>query len=245
MNKAHATVALLDRVGVTLASLLALGAASCASPARSPDQAHDAAVRSAVDELASATDVVDSMREIPLALRQHARCVIVVPTLIRGGLLVGARHGDGIVSCRTASGWSGPVFVSVTGGSAGLQIGVESSDVILLVMTDRGLSQLFRTSFALGADASVAAGPVGGGAQAGTDASMTAEILSYSRSRGLFAGAELGGSVLKRDGDAMGGLYGQEVDTRAVLAGEVPSPKEATEFLGRIAKVFQSAQAPT
>jgi lipid-binding SYLF domain-containing protein len=219
--------------------------AGCASPARSPEQVHDAAIRSAIDELASATDVVDSMREIPVDLRQQARCVIVVPSLIRGGLVVGARHGDGIASCRTATGWSGPLFVSVTGGSAGLQVGVESSDVILLVMSSRGLSQLFRTSFALGADASVAAGPVGGGAQAGTDASMTAEILSYSRSRGLFAGAELGGSVLKRDAAAMDDLYGREVDPRAVLAGELPAPKQATEFLGRIAKVFESAPAPT
>jgi lipid-binding SYLF domain-containing protein len=230
---------------VLLASLLAVSAAGCGAPARSPAQVHQAVFRSDVEELASATEVLEATREIPLHLRQQAQCVIVLPSLIRGGLVLGARHGDGVVSCRTPTGWSGPVFVSVTGGSAGLQLGVESSDVILLVMTSRGLSQLFRTSFALGADASVAAGPVGSGAQAGTDASMTAEIISYSRSRGLFAGAELGGSVLKRDVEATTTLYGHEVDARAVLAGEVPTPREAADLLGGIAKVFQRAPAPT
>jgi lipid-binding SYLF domain-containing protein len=216
-------------------------ASGCSEPARSPAQTRDAERRRAVEELTDAADVVDAMVEIPLGLRERARCVVVVPSLVRGGLIIGARHGHGVVTCRTASGWGGPVFVAVTGGSAGLQVGVESSDVVLLVMSDRGMSQLFRTSFALGADVSAAAGPGGEAAQAGTDASLTAEILSYARSRGLFAGAELSGAVLARDNEALAAIYRPEVSTQAVLAGETPAPREADRFLARLSAAFPSA----
>jgi lipid-binding SYLF domain-containing protein len=219
-----------------------MAVAACSGPARSPADAPGPDHQRALDELQDATVVVDAMRDIPHTLRVRARCVAVIPSLVRAGLFVGGRHGDGVVTCRTAAGWSGPAFVSLTGASAGAQVGVESSDVILLVMSDRGMTRLFRSSFALGADASVAAGPVGEGSQAGTDSSLTAEILSYARSRGLFAGAELSGTAVKQDEGAVAALYGPTADIHAILAGEVAAPKEARPFLERIAAAFPDAR---
>jgi len=164
--------------------------------------------------------------------------VVVVPSMVRAGFVLGGRHGDGVASCRTEAGWSGPVFISISGGSAGLQIGVESSDLVMLVTSDRGMEKLFRSSFALGADASAAAGPAGEAAQAGTDASMTAEILTYARSRGLFAGAELSGAVVKQDRDALAAAYGAPVEIHAVLAGQVAAPPEGAELLQRLTTAF-------
>src|SRR5580698_7968085 len=146
-----------------------LSAVGCAPPAKSPAEVrtnHDRAV----EELADATQVLDEMNQIASSHGERARCIAVIPSLVRAGLIVGGRHGDGVVSCRTASGWSPPAFISISGGSAGLQLGVESSDVVMLVMTDRAKAQLFRSDFAIGADASAAAGPVGEATQAGTDA---------------------------------------------------------------------------
>lgn len=218
---------------------VALMLAGCSQPA--PKSAVDARVADhdrAVEELADATQVLDEMNQIPTRHRERAKCVVVVPSLVRAGFVVGARHGDGVASCRSNSGWSAPAFVTITGGSAGLQIGVESSDLVMLVMSDRGMTKLFRTSFALGADASAAAGPVGQAAQAGTDASITAEILTYARSRGLFAGAELSGAVVKQDRDALEAVYGSAADVHQILAGDVTAPREAGSFLARLGAAF-------
>jgi lipid-binding SYLF domain-containing protein len=219
--------------------IVALLVTGCSQPApKSAVEARDADHDRAVEELADATQVLDEMNQIPSRHRERARCVVVVPSLVRAGFVVGARHGDGVASCRAKNGWSGPVFVSITGGSAGLQVGFESSDLVMLVMSDRGMTKLFRTSFALGADASAAAGPVGQAAQAGTDASITAEILTYARSRGLFAGAELSGAVVKQDGDAIKAVYGTAADVHDILAGDVAAPKEAGSFLARLGAAF-------
>jgi lipid-binding SYLF domain-containing protein len=219
--------------------VLASALVGCA-PARSATDPRDAREKRerAAQELTDATVVLDEMREIPAGVRERARCVAVGPSLVRAGFVVGARHGDGVVTCRTGGAWSAPVFITVTGGSAGPQIGVESSDVVMLVMSERGMSQLFRSSFALGADASASAGPAGGAAQAGTDASMTAEILSYARSRGLFAGAELSGSVVKQDGDALVAMYGTSADVPGILGGGVTPPPEAATFLDHVRGAF-------
>jgi lipid-binding SYLF domain-containing protein len=196
----------------------------------------------ALEELADASQVLDEMNQIPQRHRERAKCVVIVPSLVRAGFIVGARHGDGVASCRAKNKWSAPVFVSITGGSAGLQVGVESSDLVMLVMSDRGMTKLFTTSFALGADASAAAGPVGQAAQAGTDASITAEILTYARSRGLFAGAELSGAVVKQDADALRAVYGS-AGVHDILAGDVVAPKEAGTFLERLGAAFPEAGA--
>lgn len=221
-----------------LCAVASLVAGCSQTPAKSAVETRDANHDRAVEELADATQVLDEMNQIPARHRERARCVVVVPSLVRAGLVVGARHGDGVASCRSKGGWSAPVFVTISGGSAGLQIGVESSDLVMLVMSDRGMTKLFRTSFALGADASAAAGPVGQAAQAGTDASITAEILTYARSRGLFAGAELSGAVVEQDTDALQVLYGANADVHDILAGDVAPPREAGSFLARLGAAF-------
>jgi len=195
---------------------LTLFAVGCSGPAKSPAEVRSTSHDRAVEELADATQVLDEMSQISSKRRDRARCV----------------------SGRSASGWSAPAFISVSGGSAGLQLGVESSDVVMLVMTDRAKAQLFRSDFALGADASASAGPVGEAVQASTDAEMKAEILSYARSRGLFAGAELSGAVVKQDVDALVAIYGDRQDVHAVLAGDVPSPQEASAFMTKLATKF-------
>lgn len=223
-------------MGLVVASLVCL--AGCSEPAKSPAQAQRDELDRIAEELADATQVLEEMNQVPERHRERAHCVVVVPALVRAGFVVGARHGDGVVSCRAGARWSAPAFVTLSGGSAGFQVGVESSDVVMLVMSDRGMTNLFRTSFALGADVSAAAGPVGRAAEAGTDASMTAEILSYARSRGLFAGAELSGAVVKQDRDALIALYGPSADVHSILGGDVAAPKQTSAFLARLGEEF-------
>jgi lipid-binding SYLF domain-containing protein len=227
-------------VFVALVSSL-IATAACSQSPKSAAERSEANRDRAAEELTDATQVVDEMNAIPSRQRQRARCVVVVPSLVRAGFVVGGRHGDGVVTCRTDSGWSAPAFVTITGGSAGFQIGVESSDLVMLVASERGMARLFRTRFALGADASAAAGPVGEAAQAGTDASLTAEVVTYARSRGLFAGAELSGAVVEQDRGALVSAYGPGADVHAILSGEVPPPREAARFVGRIASAFPAA----
>jgi lipid-binding SYLF domain-containing protein len=181
--------------------------------------------------------------QIPRSRREKARCVVVIPSLISGGLVFGAKRGSGVVTCRTTAGWSAPWFVTITGGSAGLQAGVESADVIMLVMGDRGKEQLVRSSFELGPDASAAAGPVGRDRQASTDQKLTAEIQTYARSRGLFAGVQLSGAVMKQDAALALALYDGSPDVHVILAGSVPPPREASAFLDQVRKGFPSGEA--
>jgi lipid-binding SYLF domain-containing protein len=198
-----------------------------------------------IGEATSVVREIDRTGEIPLSRREQARCVVVVPSLVTGGLLIGAKHGRGIATCRTPTGWSAPEFVVVSGGTAGLQAGLESSDVVMLVMTDRGVGELFRSSFQLGADTSVAAGPVGKEVEASTNAKLTAEILSYAHTRGLFAGAQLNGAVMKQDLGAMSALYGAPPDVHALLAGEVPAPRETKGFEEELRRAFPTTASGT
>jgi lipid-binding SYLF domain-containing protein len=199
----------------------------------------------AVEELNDAAIVLREMSQnspIPRAQREKARCVVVVPSMLKVGLVVGAEHGHGLVTCRTAPGWSSPAFVTLTGGSAGLQAGVQSADLVMLVTGERAVEKLFRASFQLGSDASVAAGPVGESAQASTDSTMTAEILSYARSRGLFAGVDVNGLVMKQDRAACSAIYGKRTEVREILVGNAPPVAEASAFLEQVRLTFPSAQ---
>jgi SH3 domain-containing YSC84-like protein 1 len=154
---------------------------------------------------------------IPIELLENAECVAVFPDVIKAGFIVGGRGGRGVASCRTASGWSAPAFFNLGGGSVGLQIGAQSTDFVLLFMNKQGLNSLLSDKFEIGADASVAAGPVGRQAGASTDVKLDAQILSYSRSKGLFAGLELKGVVINSDKDDMRDVYGEGVTAKAVL----------------------------
>jgi SH3 domain-containing YSC84-like protein 1 len=158
-------------------------------------------------------------RAIPDEVLEHAQCVIVFPKVIKAGFIVGGRGGRGVASCRTVGGWTAPAYFDLGGGSIGLQIGAQATDFVLLVMNEKGMNRLLGDKFELGADASAAAGPVGRQAGASTNLRMDAEILSYSRSKGLFAGLELKGVVIKPDEDDMAAVYGSGATAKEVLRG--------------------------
>lgn len=199
------------------------GVASADTPSR---------LAAAVETLNSLSKAADS--EIPADLLKKASCVVVIPSLKSGAFIVGGEYGRGFASCRTGAGWSAPAAVKVEAGSVGFQIGGSESEVVLLVMNQKGMDHLLSTKFTIGGDATAAAGPVGRNAQAKTDASMRAEILSYSRSRGVFAGVSLEGGTLREDDSANKDLYGKATPNRAILAGGVPPPDNAGAFISAI-----------
>jgi lipid-binding SYLF domain-containing protein len=175
-------------------------------------------------------------KAIPKDLLQNAHAIAVVPDVIKAGFVVGGRHGNGLISVKTRDGtWSNPSFVSLTGGSVGFQAGVSSTDVVLVFRTQRGVDSIVHGKFTLGADASAAAGPVGRSATASTDAQLKAEIYSYSRSRGLFAGAALDGSALTIDNDANQAVYGEGITPRRIFEGGVTAvPNPVVDFRDRL-----------
>ena len=168
---------------------------------------------------------------IPEEVLEHAKCVAVVPHMIKGGFVFGAENGRGVATCRTATGWSAPAFFAITGGSWGLQIGVEGVELVMIIQNDKGMQQLLASKFQLGADASAAAGPVGRHASAETNWKLETEILTYSRAKGAFAGLALNGASIRRDDDSMHAIYGHNVTTRSVLLGQVATPASAEAFL--------------
>jgi lipid-binding SYLF domain-containing protein len=171
---------------------------------------------------------------IPDEVVDHAKCIAVVPHLVKGGFVFGAEGGRGVATCRTDHGWSAPAFFDVEGGSWGLQIGVEGIDLVMVIQNEKGMQDLLQSKFQIGGDASAAAGPVGRHASADTDWKMNAEILTYSRAKGIFAGLTLNGAAVHRDDDAMKAVYGPDVSTRAVLSGSVPATPEAHAFLNAV-----------
>ena len=200
----------------------------------------------AADRVQSAADVLNEIQGapdsgIPEEILSRAECVAVVPSMLKGGFIVGAKYGRGLASCRTAKGWSAPAFFTVTGGSFGFQIGGQAVDLVMLVMNKDGVQNLISSQFALGADASVAAGPVGRHAEGNTDWKMRAQVLTYSRARGVFAGVSLNGAVVKQDKDSTRDFYGHMVTTKAALTGEVEAPAPANPFLTTLAKWAQEA----
>jgi lipid-binding SYLF domain-containing protein len=176
-------------------------------------------------EIMSAPD-----KGIPEEVLDHAKCIAVVPHMLKAGFVFGAENGKGVATCRTANGWSAPAFFDITGGSWGLQIGVEGVDLVLIIQ-DHGLNRLLSSKFEIGADASAAAGPVGRHATADTDWKLDTEILTYSRAKGLFAGISLAGSGIRHDSDATAAIYGSDVSTRALLHGEIAAPTSTRAFL--------------
>ena len=155
----------------------------------------------------------------------------VVPDLLKGGFVFGGENGRGVATCRTAKGWSAPSFFAITGGSWGLQIGLEGIDLVMIIQNEKGMQRLIGSGFQLGADASAAAGPVGRHASADTDWKLDAEVLTYSRAKGAFAGLTLNGASIRRDDDSTVAIYGPNVTTRSILRGEVAAPASAHSFL--------------
>ena len=184
---------------------------------------------------------------VPQELLDRAYCVAVFPSVKKGGFVVGGQFGRGLVSCRRPGGWSTPAYFTIGGGSFGLQIGAQAVDLVLLVMNEDGVNGLLKSKFEIGAGAAAAAGPVGRNASASTDATLNAQILSYSRSKGLFAGLELKGSVIKEDQDANKDAYGKAVSARDLLeTGKVKAAPDVRIFSATLAKFSakRSVSAP-
>jgi lipid-binding SYLF domain-containing protein len=210
------------------------------------DDSSGAKQSKAQDRVQAAADVLNEIQSapdqgFPSDVLGSAECVAVVPTMLNGGFIVGARYGRGLASCRNPKGWSAPAFFTIKGGSFGLQIGGQAIDLVMLVMNDDGMRKLLSSQFKLGADASVAAGPVGRQAAAGTDWKMRAQILSYSRARGVFAGLALDGGVIRQDKDSTREFYGHMVSTKASLQGQIEPPAAAYPFLQTLARWAQDA----
>jgi len=192
-----------------------------------------------VERLQKSADVLKEImatpdKGIPEEVLDDAKCIVVVPHLIKAGFIVGGKHGRGVASCRTATGWGAPAFISLGGGSWGLQIGAEGVDLVMLVMNDKGLQHLLSSKFQLSGEGSAAAGPVGRHASAGTDWKMNAELLTYSRSKGAFAGLTLEGAVVEQDADSTIAIYGKDIAFRKVLTGDVTPPAAAAPFMSAV-----------
>ena len=173
---------------------------------------------------------------VPEAIIEKAQAVVVVPSTVKGALLIGAQRGKGVMSVKSASGWSAPAFVTLTGGSVGLQIGGQATDIVLVVVNERGIENLAQNTFKIGGDASVAAGPVGREAAASTDYKLQAQILSYSRSRGLFAGVSLAGTTIRADRDANEKIYGVGYSTKNIVVERKVEPTAAAESWLKVLK---------
>jgi len=184
-----------------------------------------------LNEIMSAPD-----KGIPEEILGSAKCIAVVPSLLKGGFVFGGAHGRGMVTCRTDNSWSPPAPFTLTGGSFGFQIGLQGVDLVMMVMNDRGMQALLSATFKLGVDASAAAGPVGRHAEGATDWKFRAEVLTYSRARGLFAGVTVNGSSIRQDESATRELYGRMVPFKSILTGAIPSPQGGEPFVGAVRK---------
>ena len=212
-------------------SLLLLSSTSVFGQEVSPDQ-RLRETTATLREIMAAPD-----QGIPKALVDRARCMVVIPGMKKAAFIVGGEYGRGFASCRTASGWSAPAPVRIGGGSFGFQLGVDSTDIVLLVMDERGMKRLLSDKFSIGADAAAAAGPVGRDAAADTDISMRAEILSWSRTHGLFAGVSLDGTVVEHDRGETQKLYGHALSNQDIIEGRTRVPAGAHRLVRELDQV--------
>jgi len=180
---------------------------------------------------------------IPDSIMSGAKCIAVVPSMLKISFIFGANYGKGIATCRTTAGWSAPTFFRIEGGSFGFQAGGQASDLVLIIRTDEGMQHLLQSKFKLGADASASAGPVGRDAQAATDLTMRAQILTYSRSRGLFLGVSLAGAVVRQDDGDTQAFYGKDWTFYSLLNGEVPAPPDSENFLKTVERYAPTQRA--
>ena len=217
-------------------SFMFTSAAFAASTRESLQNRIDAA-KAVMDEIMKAQD-----SSIPMNILQHATCVAVVPGMMKGAFVFGGHYGQGVVTCRTGQGWSAPVFIRMAGGSFGFQAGGQSTDLVLVAMNDRGMQDLLKNKFKIGGDASAAAGPVGRAGQASTDWKMGAELLSYSRNKGIFAGVDLDGTSVSQNKEDTELYFGKALSFQQILKGSVPVPEGAVEFVKTVAQYFIEAK---
>jgi SH3 domain-containing YSC84-like protein 1 len=216
-------------------------ACALAAPAFAQDNAKldtrlDAA-RDVLNEVMASPD-----KQIPDSILKQATCVGVVPGMLKGAFILGAEYGQGVVTCHSPHGWSGPVFIRMAGGSWGFQIGGQGTDLVLVAVNQKGFQDLLRSKFKIGADASAAAGPVGRNAQASTNWKMQSELLTWSRSKGLFAGVDLSGVAVSQNHADTDDFYGAPHTFENILRGDVPVPPDARPFVRTVAKYFHEAQ---
>ena len=220
----------------TIASICLCFLVTCtayASSTREDLQARIDAAKLVLNEIMGASD-----SGIPMNILEQATCVGVVPGLKKGAFIWGAQYGQGVVTCRTGHGWSAPVFFRMAGGSFGFQIGGQSTDLVLVAVNDRGFQDLLKNKFKIGGDAAASAGPVGRNGQAATDWKMNAELLTYSRSKGLFAGIDLDGTSVSQNSEDTELYYGQSHTFESILKGNVEVPQGAVPFVRGVAQYF-------
>ncbi len=222
-------------IGTTLALLVTMTAVASSDREDDVNRTHKAA--QVFQEIMNAPD-----QAIPQGLLESAKCIAIIPGDVKFAFIFGGNYGRGLATCRTSHGWSAPMFVAIDGGSVGYQIGGSSTDIVLLFMNDHALHSLLSDKFKLGADASVAAGPVGRNASAGTDLKLNAEILSYSRTKGVFAGVSLNGAVVQADKSGDKAMYGDDVDRHEILNGKIAVPASARRLLREIGGYAQEAK---
>ncbi|HEV2135085.1 MAG TPA: lipid-binding SYLF domain-containing protein [Terracidiphilus sp.] len=210
---------------------------ACLAASREDLQNRVDSAKTTLDDIMAAQDAT-----IPTNILAQATCVGVVPALLKGAFVFGAQYGQGVVTCRTGHGWSGPVFIRMAGGSFGFQIGGQSTALVLVAVNQRGFQDLLKSKFKIGADAAAAAGPVGRSGQAATDWKMNAELLSYSRSKGVFAGISLDGTSVTQNQDDTQTYYGQSHTFESILKGEVGVPPGAQDFVRTVAHDFVQAK---
>jgi SH3 domain-containing YSC84-like protein 1 len=225
-------LALLCAAGMTLATFSAFAADDKSAVIERLDSG-----KNVLDEIMATPD-----KAIPNKLMQEATCVAVIPSVKKGAFVVGAEYGQGVATCRTGHGWSAPAFIKIAGGSFGFQIGGQATDLVLVAVNQKGMQDLLKNKFKIGGDASAAAGPVGRDSAAGTDWKLNAELLTYSRAKGLFAGIDLSGAVVSANEDAVKAFYGDAVPYEQILKGQVPTPPEARPFVRTVAKYFAAVQ---
>jgi lipid-binding SYLF domain-containing protein len=221
----------MKKIAIAAAALLSLTTGMFASERRDADLDRLQTSSTILSQIMSAPD-----RAIPDSIMSGAKCIAIIPSSMKASFIFGANYGKGVATCRTEKGWSSPTFFKLTGGSFGFQAGGQASDLVLIIRTDDGMKQLLHSKFKLGADASAAAGPVGRDAQASTDLTMRAQVLTYSRARGLFLGVSLSGGVIKQDDADTQAFYGKDWTYYSLLRGEVPAPKDAEVLLNTVEK---------
>lgn len=220
-----------------LLSLFLVPTGAFAASSRQDLQDRIDAARTVLDQIMNAQDST-----IPTDILKSATCVAVVPGMVKGAFIFGAQYGQGVVTCRTGHGWSAPVFIRMAGGSFGFQIGGQSTDLILVAVNDRGFQDLLKSKFKIGGDASAAAGPVGRAGQASTDWKMNAELLSYSRNKGVFAGISLDGTSVTQNTQDTDTYYGAPENFERILRGQVAVPEGAIPFVRTVAHDFVTAR---
>jgi SH3 domain-containing YSC84-like protein 1 len=223
-----------------LLTLALFAATAYAGDDRTDDVSRLQSAATVLDEIMAAPD-----KGIPEEIVGSAKCIAIVPSMLKGGFVVGGAYGKGVASCRTDKGWSAPAFFTVEGGSFGLQIGGQAVDLVMIIMNDAGMQNLLQSKFKLGADASVAAGPVGRHAEGMTDWKMRAQVLTYSRARGAFAGLTLNGAAVRQHKDDTRAFYGRMVPFKTLLLGNLqPIPSDAEPWIAALNKYAPIAPAP-